>query len=305
MDTEPPTSQRQTVWQPVTLEAGLRLSAPPSHRQIDGPQRLPPELRRPFEAGRQRIVLLIATSQERLPARIAALGEATIVVDTETSTFGRKPGETVVVVFPTPGQSYLLQTVIETVAVQRLTLRYQDPRYDVRRRVSVTGPVTLSLIPAETVGAIERRQVRLMRAISQAPEGDPYGQIIADRVEDGAKAELSGALANIEAPTGLRGSLNDLSLGGASVTSAEPLSPESWAYRVISVRLTLPGLEAEPPDPEVPPMILDVLGVTRQVEATTSRCTLHLRFLARLPEACAAYFERLERRHPADAQPST
>jgi hypothetical protein len=133
--TPPTTPQGQTVWQPITIETGSCLGHPPSYVQIDAPQRIPLKLRLPFEAGRAGILLVIAASQERVPAMVATIGETSLIADTDVSTLWRKPGEKVLAIFPAPRQSYVVQTVIEAVAVQQLTLRYQDPRYDVRRHV--------------------------------------------------------------------------------------------------------------------------------------------------------------------------
>jgi hypothetical protein len=285
--------QGQTVYLLLTLEPGLRLGAPPTFVQIDVPKRLPLALRHAFERGHRRLVLLIAASQERLPAMLAEFGDTALTVDTDASTLWRKPGERVVVIFPTPGLSYVMQTVIEAVAVQRLTLRYQDPRYDVRRHVPVMAPVTLCLVPGATVEAIERRQVRLVRAIKQPVEGKGSDHVIAERLMGGSVAAPGPTLPGLHHVSTLIGGLKDLSLGGAAVTCADPLFPEILAHCMIRLQIALPELPLAPPEPAALPLRLDLFGIIRQVETTSSPRTLHLRFLVRLPEACAIYIERL------------
>jgi hypothetical protein len=43
-----------------------------------------------------------------------------------------------------------------------------------------------------------------------------------------------------------------------------------------------------------PALVLDLYGSIRQVETTAGSWTLHIQFLARLPEACAALLAELE-----------
>jgi len=279
------------------VETGSCLGHPPSYVQIDAPQRIPLELRRPFEAGRAGILLVIAASQERVPAMVAMIGETSLIADTDASTLWRKPGEKVLAIFPTPRQSYVVQTVIEAVAVQQLTLRYQDPRYDVRRHVPLASPVTLRLVPPTTLEAIKRRQVRLVRGISQPAEGAGSSQVIVDRLQNGPAADPSAALPDLKDTATLTCDLKDLSPGGMALTfsASTPLPAETLDHRVICVQLALPEVPGEPPEPGDLPLVLDVLGVIRQVEMTSAPWIMHIRFLARLPEACAAYFERLER----------
>ena len=49
------------------------------------------------------------------------------------------------------------KTLIEEVAVQRLTLRYQDPRMDVRRSVPSAAPVTPQFASEALVTDLLRR----------------------------------------------------------------------------------------------------------------------------------------------------
>jgi hypothetical protein len=298
MDTPPPippaTPQGQMIWQPITTEVGLGLGHSPSHVQINTPQRIPQELRRPFEVGRAKIQLVVTASQERLPAMVAMIGETSLVADTDASTLWRKPGEKVLVVFPLPRQSYVLQTVIEGVAVQQLTLRYQDPRYDVRRHVPLASPAILRLIPPATVEAIKRRQVRLVRGISQPAAGTGNKQVIADRLHSKKTADPSVMLPCPQDTTALTCDLKDLSPGGMALTTAASPPVETLTHSLICVQLALPGVSGQPFEPDDPHLILDLLGVIRHVESTSVPWTIHIRFLARLPEDYAAYFERLE-----------
>jgi hypothetical protein len=181
--------------------------------QIDASQRIPLELRRPFEAGRANILPVIAAPQERVPAMIALIDKTVLIADTDASTLWRRPGEKVLAVFPVPGQAYVVQMVIEDVAVQRLTLRYQAPRYDVRRYIPLAGPVTLRLVPPSTVEAIKRRQVRLMRGISQPAEGMGSSQVIADRLHSGPAADPAATLPSLKDTITLPCDLKDLSPG--------------------------------------------------------------------------------------------
>jgi hypothetical protein len=290
----PVISPGQTVWQRITLEAGVRLGRPPLYVQIATPERIPPEQRAPFEAGPRRILLISAAAQERLPAMVATIGETAMIVDTDAPTLWRKPGEHLLVVFPVAGPSYVLQTVVEAVAVQRLTLRYQDPRYDVRRQVPLATPVALRLVAPATVTAINRRQVHLMRAISP-PMGPHEGpQIIADRLRAAPHAAPAVPHSGPDECPALTCGLKDISLGGAALTYAAPLPAEAWDHRVVHLQMALAGRPTAPPEAGELALMLDLFGSIRQVETTAVPWILHIQFLARLPEVCAPLLARLE-----------
>jgi hypothetical protein len=198
------------------------------------------------------------------------------------------------VVFPVAGSSYVLQTVVEAVAVQRLTLRYQDPRYDVRRQVPLATPVSLRLVSPVTVRGIERRQVHLMRAISppMASHGRPL--IIADRLRAASHADPAVPLPGPDECPALPCGLKDLSLGGAALTYAGPPPAEAWDHRVVHLQMALAGRPTVLLETGEPALVLDLYGSIRQVETTAGSWTLHIQFLARLPEACAALLAELE-----------
>ncbi len=59
------------------------------------------------------------------PGTVSAIHDTHLVVDTPHSTAMRKPGETIMVVFPTPSQEqYVLYTSVQEVYVHRLKLHY-------------------------------------------------------------------------------------------------------------------------------------------------------------------------------------
>ena len=294
LPTTPVTPQSQTIWEPIPTDTCPCLGHAPNCVQIDSPQRIPQELRRPFEVGRAKMLLVVG-SQDRLPAMLATIGETSLVVDTDASTMWRKPDQRVLAVFPVPGRSYILQTVIEAIAVQQLTLRYQDPRYYVRRHVPLDSPVSLRLVRPETVEAIKRRQVRVMRGLRQPAEGAGSSLVIADRLYSGPAADPSVALPGLSDTEALSCDLKDLSLGGMALTSPVAPPAEIIDHCLERVQFALPGLSGASPEPDDPPLVLDLLGIIRQVEISSMPWIMRIRFLARLPETCAAYFERLER----------
>jgi hypothetical protein len=90
--------------------------------------------------------------------------------------------------------------------------------------------------------------------------------------------------------------LQDLSLGGLSLTLADASQAQDFSYRLVVLQLSLPLVTINSVNREYMPVQLDLLGAIRGVETMPSSATLHIRFLQRLPAELALYLADLERR---------
>ena len=89
-------------------------------------------------------------------------------------------------------------------------------------------------------------------------------------------------------------SLSDISLGGVCLTVAGTPPPAVLTPRVVTLRLTLPGIAPTDAEPPAHPLHLSLLGVVRRVHTVRRSSTLHIRFLQRLPALLDTVFAALE-----------
>ncbi len=275
------------------ISEDIRLFLSPSNIQINSPYRIEEALLRPFSAKSKPILLLNPHNGKVMSATLHALESTYLVADTEHSSFIRKPGETLLVVFPVlPQRHYVLQTTVEEVYFSRLKLQYQDPRYDRRWPMPLALPVTMHIAPMEVMIALAHRQGHLVREMTltpSQPDGTRQGDL-ADRLYEPGAPESSLAMRGFDASPPLTGSLKDLSLGGACVTLADLPQPNDLLQRVLLLRMTLPRIPLGTTSLQ---LMLHPLGIVRNVRTTVSPATLHIRFLQRLPKEVEPLFEAL------------
>lgn len=266
--------------------------------QIDKPQRIPAELLRPFQAGLQQLWLLPTQSKKLVPATLGVMQETYLCADTDQAvSLGVFKDGVLVVVFPVaPTQHYVLQTWITEVFLDRLQLRYQDPRYDRRWTFQVATPVILHTAPADLVSFLERDEIRLEReTVGGAEEpGSAVEEAITDRIRRVPTSTEDTPIDEGEDTPPLTCSLADISLGGVCLMVTGTPPPAVVTQRVVTLRLTLPGIAPTDDEPPTNPLQLSLLGVVRHLRPARRSSTLHMRFLQRLPAAMDTVFAALE-----------
>ncbi len=248
--------------------------------QIDTPYRLEAGLLEPFLRGEKRLFLVSVQNGKVTPATLAAVHDTHLIADTEHSLILRHRGEHMLVVFPTlPQQYHVLQTVIEEVYHQRLKLRYQDPRYDVRHQVQSPIPVLLYAAPALITTALEQQHIRLVRDFAlSATEGKA---LLTDRFLEKETTEVAPHMELFYEQPPWQCLLKDISLGGVCLLLPSTPQPPALHHCLVLLHARLPSGIL---DGTAVQLILEPLGIVRNIRADEQSWFLHIRFLKRLPE---------------------
>jgi hypothetical protein len=290
----------QTV---LDLPEDLRRLLSPTTVQINSPWRMGAALLQPFQEQRKPLLLITSTGA-LFSATLAAVQDTALVAqfDRASSLLGQEQ-KVVLAVFPVlPHQRYLVQTRIAKLYTDRVVLQYQDPRYEVRRRVPLAGPVSLRLVPPLLTTALDCGQACIGRELTRLPEplpdGNPPGTRLAYLADffcplPSAASALSGV--GVEDSPTVFCTLQDLCCGGVGLSLAEECPPEEWSAALVLLQLTLPAGPAEGVPGSDLPRRLQPLGIVRAVRKAPQGSTMHIRFLKRLPEEFGACFEHLER----------
>ena len=291
---------------PINIHADIYSLITPTYIQIASPRQIEPELLRPFDTGGKEITLVFLASKKAIPATVYTIHHTYFLADTIHSTLCHRPGERLLVLFPTlPGKRYVLQAVIDEIYTGRFKLRYQDPRYDVRRQLRLAMPVLLRLVPPSIVAAIAQERLRIVRDI-HIPAQDIIAMekgSIADRLYHMDTAIVSPHMDLLEQVAALPCGMHDISPGGACLTLQGTPRPEAMLHRVIRLRIPLPDLAANTSQGQYMPFELEPFGVIRNVKTTALPWTLHIRFLKRLPQECDLLFAHLEQRYVEQQTP--
>lgn len=297
-------STHGTLQIPLALDTELRFLLTSTNIQINSPHAIETGLLQPF-LDRHKKLLLVTEGQDIQPAVLQSLDQTSLTAGMERGRavrLLRHKGKGLLVSFPVlPQRNYILQTRLEEVYVDRVKLRYQDPRYDARRRFPIAAPIPLVLVPLAVLKALECGQLEIVREISR-PTG-PSGQVAEPAGSDGvlsdffcprdssADASLAPSLVE-ELPTLICG-LHDISCGGAQLTLEGTVQPEELTQALGLCRIILPHTPTGTVVSALP-RTLQPLCVIRSVRSTPERTSLHVRFLRRLPDEFAALFEDLE-----------
>lgn len=292
---------------PIVLEQVLPFLLSSANVQIDKPQRIAEALLKPFQDQAKELLLVLSQSKRLVTASLAAVQEGYLLADTpQAALFTAYRGELLLAIFPVlPTQRYILQTWVDEVYLDRLKLRYQDPRYDRRWKFQVAAAAALYVAPPEFFSLIEQQQVQLTREVMGRVEeihATGEGGII-DSVTVLPQAAQSYAHPLFEAVTPLSCSLRDISLGGVCLAIEGQAQPEALANQMLQLHLTLPGIASKRHEQARIPIRLCLLGVIRHVNTTHRPWTLHIRFLRRLPGELDMLFEAMERRFLATKRP--
>jgi len=272
-----------------------------THRLIYSPHTIASAQLQPFLHGQKEVRLVFAQNGKSLPATLQILHSSYLIVDTKQSVFRRKPGETVLVVFPiTPQQSYVLQTTIHNVYAFRLELEYRDPRYGVRHVITATAPVTVQPVPA-LFTALTQQQGRVMRHVSLTPrttQGTAESLIADLFCAPETRASRDSVLTE---PSVLVGTLRDISLGGVCLVLDMPQTTDLLATKLIQLRIPLPRASQALPEWKAVALTLQVLGMVCGVSQTSMAKALHIRFMKRLFPEVGTLFWHLEGNTPPSA----
>jgi hypothetical protein len=285
---------------PVNIHADIYSLINPTYIQIATPRIIEADLLWPFETGAKEITLMFLASKKTTPATVHTIHHTHFLVDTAHSTLCHRPGERLLVLFPAlPGQRYVLQAVVDEIYAGRLKLRYQDPRYDVRRQLRLATPVLLRLMPPTIVAAIAQERVRIVRDIHlpAAETAPPETGSLADRLYHIDTAVVSPHMHLLENVPALPCGMHDISPGGTCLTLHSEQRPEEVLHRVVALHMALPDLGSVAHQGQYIPFALAPFGVIRNLKTTTQPWTLHIRFLKRLPQECGLLFAHLEQQY--------
>ena len=295
---EPPAPRTTSVPLIAGAKELSRLLAPPDI-QIDKPQRIPADLLRPFQTGLKELWLLPTQSKKLVLATLGVLQETYLCADTlQAVSLSAYKDRVLLVIFPVmPTQKYVLQTWITEVYLDRLQLRYQDPRYDRRWTFQVATSVLLRPVPADLVSLLEHDQIRLERETIDGAEalGSMAGEAITDHIIRVPTTTADALVDECEDASPLTCSLYDISLGGVCLT-VQGTPPAVMTQQFVTLQIILPGIAPTSAEDQTDPLHLSLLGVVRHVRAVRRSSTLHIRFLQRLPAALDTVFAALEQR---------
>jgi hypothetical protein len=288
-------SQRHTT---VLVQMSLAALAPhPGFTtiQLFSPHRLAPAILQPF-VEQQKPLLLVPLQLPATSAMLSALQDDCLLAATDQAAkFLHYQGHDVTVVFPSqPRHAYVLDTTLTQVAQDRLTLHYQDPRSEPRRRVRAATPVLLRFAPPAFLNGRLLDGVELIRELTWQTEGSTGGQhgSLTDLLQDRPASPVPAPVLFPSSPP-LTGYLQDISCGGLCVgLPTGQLGPEDCSQHVVALELELPPLHGDTTG-EALVFTLRPLGLIRAVRVIPPTAFLHIGFLERLPEAFALFFEAL------------
>lgn len=284
----------------IDVDEELRSILSPTNVQINSLLRLEAELLEPFQEHSKKL-LLITEEKKIIQATLGSIYATHFIANTYETDSLRKhrkryQDRAVPAIFPvSPQRHYVLQTLVEEIYPTGVKLRYQDPRYDVRRRFQVTSPIALRLAPPATVAVIRQKQVRIVREMTWSAGKMLEVGHTADLLYQKHSAALSPSMQLLEETPALFCGLRDISPGGVCLTIAEVERPGELTDSLALIQILLPEVLTNTAEPMSGAFSLKLLGVIRAVRTTPQPWTVHLRFLKRLPEDFALLFEELER----------
>jgi hypothetical protein len=301
-----PSPAASVIYKKVLLQfpfADLHANPCSTNLQINSPHRIALALLQPFVEQRKRL-LLVTPTLPTTPATLTALHDNFLRATTDCARqFARAHGQRIVIVFPiSPTQSYSLQTTLTDTSMTQVTLHYQDPRYEPRRRFLSVAPVLLRLAPPSFPEGIPLDQVDFIRVIKRRREEPAAGT--RSYLEDWLQGPQpsSHAIHDLfRKVLPLSCGLRDISCGGICLNLPAGRQHGGWARRVVALEIPLPALAHERSQ-ELFMSTLCPLGLIRAVRVEPPTVVVHIRFLKSLPEQLGIVFERLEHAFPqADA----
>ena len=281
-----PTHSRRPIHFPFSL----------ANPQINAPQRIAPALLQPF-VEQHKLLRLVHPEFRSMRALLTSFDEqALLATVAEPSRLWSHTRQRLFVVFPVlPQQSYVLPTSLDDIEAEQVTLRYNDPRQELRRRIPIVGLLTVQLAPSSVLTAMEQQQMRLIRNLSwRLGRADNIleGELV-DLVED--RPVAPGAFIDFFSATPTwQGYLHNISRGGACLLLPPDFNGHDAVHHVVLLRLRLPPIKLASQREKVA-LTLRVLGMVRAVRTLQRDIALHVRFLDRLPGVFGGLFERLER----------
>jgi hypothetical protein len=287
---------------PLALRVALPVSGQNCYRlfsskvQINSPYRIESELIQPF-LSQQKKILLVPARISKIWASLSSVHENYLVAAADrTDRLLEERNSIVLVVFPVlPAQAYVLQTRISKLYVDRVTLEYQDPRYEPRRRFAPLAPLSLRVLPQEVGAAIEEEQLHLTRELSwlaKEPEASKEGYLTDLLYENISSPPSSPDSFSDMSLVSCR--LRDISCGGISVSLTEDVPVEGFSKSLLLLHIPLPPVTVDS-EGEPVAFTLKILGVIRAVRSVPSTLILHIQFLERLPDEFAVLFKQMER----------
>ncbi len=287
---------------PVALRVSLPVSGQDCYQlfstkmQINSPYRIESASIRPFLDQRKKI-LLVPSQMGKMWASLTSIHENYLIAAADrTERLLEERNRIVLVVFPVlPERAYVLQTRVSKLYVDRVTLEYQDPRYEQRRRFRSLAPISFRLLPQEIGAAIEQEQLHLTRELSwlTTEKEETKEGYLTDLLYENISSSPSSPDAFNEIPSFSCG-LRDISCGGISLSLTGEPPQERFSQSLLLLQIPLPPVTVDS-DEESVAFTLKIFGVIRAIRSVPSSLVLHIQFLERLPEEFDALFKHMER----------
>jgi hypothetical protein len=297
---------RDHTSKPIDIYADIYALIAPTDIQITSPRDIEPALLQPFETGAKDVMLIFLTGKKLIHATIHTMYHTHMLVDMDQSSLSHRLRERLLVLFPAlPGKRYVLQAVVSEIYAGRLKLRYQDPRYDMRRQFSLPTPILLRLVHPATVSAMAQKHLRLVRETYLSPPVllPTARGCIADRLYQSDTGLVSPHMRALEDTTPIVCGLYDISPGGVCLTCPEEHRPDELLQRVARLHIPLAPLSQHTSHEQYFPFVLEPFGVIRDVKTTSPPWLLHLRFLKRLPRECDVLFAYVAQHYATQPTP--
>jgi hypothetical protein len=139
------------------------------------------------------------------------------------------------------------------------------------------------------------RLIRTFGGLGAGLRAEGHGSIV-DSACGASPESQAAALSLFEADARLHGDIHDISLGGARVALSWRPPRDHVMSRVVQLDFGLPRVASDAGGPDWMPLRLRLLGLVRDFRETRDACTVHVRFLQRLPNELNVRFEALDRR---------
>jgi hypothetical protein len=287
----PPQELKETL--PLEIGNDIQRLFSPKYIQIDSPQRLHESILRLFCMGTKKVLLLNPKNGETAPCALRLVQTAYLEADSERSTVIQQCGESLLVAFLfLPDRQYILQTTVDEINGNRMKLRYQDPRYGTRWKLPSSQEVTLYKATPEMTAIIAKNKVQAVREmdLSYDRTANCRKLQIADITCLPDSSKPLTAAQYFDGEPSYSCSLEDISLGGAGLSSNDLRNKDDFPYQLIRLDATLPPLMHDNTSLQ---LRLQSFAVVHGVSTMNRLSRLHVQFLKRLPQELMAFFEQL------------
>jgi hypothetical protein len=255
----------------------------------------------PYATGSKKALILYESRVYQKKIRILGSQEVA-VYDNSLNTFLKK-GKRVLLVLPAPdSRRFVLQSRITEIYIDRFLLQVLDPRIDHRYKIKRHSEASFKIIPPSLLVRLQQNAATIARNIvgldnlhaesaieSTAEQQYAITETVScaeDAESDAATAEFAELLRVHSFETRLL----DIYLGGLAMEAPKKIG-ESIRNEIAYIDCRFPVVpNVEAVSPYNAALDLKLFGVVREFRATDSLKTIHVMFVARLPDTAAGFF---------------